>query len=102
MSDKVVVNGKVAVIISPGFGAGWYTWNGIKETLFDPELVSAIIDGDVEEAEAIAERKWPDAYVGGNLRQAEVVWLPEGTPFRVDEYDGSESLYTGDDLVLIA
>ena len=26
MSDKVIRDGKVAVIISPGFGAGWSTW----------------------------------------------------------------------------
>ena len=24
---KVIENGQVAVIYSPGFGAGWYTWN---------------------------------------------------------------------------
>lgn len=25
--DKVIKDGKVAVLYSPGFGAGWFTWN---------------------------------------------------------------------------
>ncbi len=27
MIQKLSQDGKVAVLYSPGFGAGWYTWN---------------------------------------------------------------------------
>lgn len=27
LEDKVIEDGKVAVLISPNYGAGWYSWN---------------------------------------------------------------------------
>ena len=87
---------EVAVLISPGFGAGWSTWNqDDKETLlFHKDLVQLVLDGKNAEAGRLAE-KMTDAYVGG-AENLEVVWLPEGTQFWVHEYDGSESLRTMD------
>lgn len=43
--NKWIKGGKVAVIISPGFGAGWSTWGEEKDKqamLFDSELASLI------------------------------------------------------------
>ena len=37
------------------------------------------------------ENKWPDAYTGG-IEDLEVQWVPEGTEFLIDEYDGAESI----------
>lgn len=92
--EKVERDGKVAVLFSPGFGAGWYTWNSSNRALlFDPEIVEAVLADDRAKAAQIAERKWPDGYYGGaeNLR---IEWLDKGTAFRIDEYDGSESVMT--------
>ena len=33
----------------------------------------------------------PDIYTGG-MKDLKVAWIPEGTLFRVDDYDGSESV----------
>lgn len=44
--NKVVENGLVAVLYSPGFGAGWGTWNYDDELdealLFHPSLVEMV------------------------------------------------------------
>ena len=103
MSDipKVERDGKVAVLVSPGFGAGWYTWNTDPEDgglalLFCPEIVEALERGDGAGV-AAARRLFPNAYLGG-LDDLEVVWLPKGTAFQVTEYDGSESLEVRDSI----
>jgi hypothetical protein len=40
---KVIRDGKVAVLYSPGFGAGWYSWNSsVPQCLFSPEIVAMV------------------------------------------------------------
>lgn len=34
--------------------------------------------------------------------QLQIEWLPEGTAFQIDEYDGSESIITLSNLTLVA
>lgn len=37
-------DGKIAALYSPGFGAGWYSWNTQHEGLvFDAEIVRAVM-----------------------------------------------------------
>ena len=86
--NKVVRDGLVAVIVSGGFGAGWSTWNE-DEDAFDPEIVKWIEGGKVGEP-----LKEGDNRSALGLGQAHIVWLPVGTLFRIDEYDGSETLIT--------
>jgi hypothetical protein len=88
--------GEVAVIYSPGYGAGWSSWDYGNDfgdaPVFDPELAQAILDGaGRERLETIAARKWDGLYQGG-LRDVQVEWLAEGTVFVIREYDGSESI----------
>jgi hypothetical protein len=40
-------------------------------------------------------------YCGG-AADLEIHWLPIGTAFRIDDYDGNETLQTLDDLILVA
>ena len=40
-------------------------------------------------------------YCGG-ASNLEIEWIPEGTQFRIDEYDGSETLITSKDLFMDA
>lgn len=92
--EKVIRNGKVAVLISNDYGAGWYTWNtAFPECLFDKEMVEAVLRGcTTEQKEDLAlERFGTDFYAGG-ARDLVVRWLPIGTRFQVDEYDGAEHL----------
>ena len=92
--EKLVKDGMVAVMYSPGYGAGWSTWAGsadIECCLFDNEIAQAVLDGDKKEAERIAEKKMPNQYMGG-LRDLRVYWMKQGTQFEIDEYDGNESV----------
>lgn len=103
MTEKLIRDGKVAVIYSPGFGAGWSTWNDDKERMvFDPVLAQMILDGaDVEALTKVATERHPKAYMGG-LRNVKVEWLPVGTVFLIDEYDGSESIVTSQTFTMQA
>lgn len=96
--DKVIFDGKVAIVYSPGYGAGWSTWNSgeTDEMIFDKGLVDLILQGTKDEVVEYCEKKWPDAYLGGT-DQLSVKWLPVGTRFKIDEYDGSESIVTVSD-----
>lgn len=96
---KVIRNRKVAVLVSPGFGAGWSSWNtGPLEEflLFDERLVLAKEAGhDEADIEALMGAWFGDdqPYIGG-WDQVVIEWVPVGTQFRIDEYDGSETLRT--------
>lgn len=92
---KLERDGMVAVLYSPDFGGGWVSWNNTEhaETLaFDAEIVQAVLDGDNDEAAVIAARKCPGIYTGGS-RDLKVKWLPKGTQFEINEYDGNESIH---------
>lgn len=95
--NKLIKNGKVAVLYSPGFGAGWSTWNAeYPEILFDPEIAQLVIDKRPTSAIiAYAESKYPNGYFGG-ARDLTVEWVQEGTSFYIHEYDGSEDVRYGD------
>ncbi len=91
--EKMIVDGKVAVLYSPGFGAGWSTWNSsdAEGLCFDSRIIEHVIKEDYEKVEEITEQLYPGTYTGG-ARQLDVVWLPVGTQFEITEYDGSESV----------
>jgi len=40
--NKVIVDGKVAVLYSPGYGAGWFSWHNVEELIYDPEVVKLV------------------------------------------------------------
>ena len=89
----MVVDGKVAILYSPGYGAGWSTWARENEEamVFDSRIVKHVLAEDFEKAGEVAEKLYPDNYVGG-AKQLKVMWLPVGTQFEITEYDGSESV----------
>lgn len=90
--DKLVRDGKVAVLYSPGFGAGWFSWNTQHpEILFDPAIVELVEAEKWDELQAFIVLKYPGIYDGG-MRDLEIEWIPEGEQFIVQEYDGSERI----------
>jgi hypothetical protein len=95
MSDEIAKlerDGKVAVLVSHGYGAGWSTWNELgAQCVFDPEIAQAILDGNRALALEVAKRKYPDVYCGG-IEDLSVEWVNKGDRFEIHEYDGSESL----------
>ena len=91
--QKVIRDGMVAVLYSPGYGAGWYTWNRDNEDMmFHPEIVALVeADADAKQITEVAKKIWPHVYCGG-ADQLQIKWIAQGSAFMVDEYDGSESI----------
>ena len=102
--EKVIRNGQVAVLYSPGFGAGWYSWNSNKELLFHPKLVEMVENNRQSEitTQWIQENLGINNVYCGGADDLQIKWLDEGTIFEIDEYDGSESIITLGNLTLIA
>lgn len=99
MVDKYINDkNEVAVLYSPHYGSGWYTWahDNSTDMLFDPKIVVWVLKGKPEqervEIEDYVTTKYSDAYVGSNLDDLDVRWVEEGVRFRVHEYDGAESI----------
>ena len=93
--QKVIKDGKVAILYSPGYGAGWSTWNDFeyRETLcMDADIVNAVLEGNLSTAIDIAKKKCPEIYDGGG-KDLTVYWLDEGEAFEIREYDGNEGVY---------
>lgn len=97
-------DGGVAVLISPGFGAGWSTWGDLDQReamLFDSRLVDYVLAQGTDGLAEYAESLGYTGYTGG-ASDVEVIWVDPGTRFLIDEYDGSESIRTFDDLCYVA
>ena len=92
---KIERDGMVAVLVSPGFGAGWSTWNSEhRDTLcMDAEIVQAVLDKDIDKAVAIAKQKCGDDFFEGGARDLTVEWVKKGVEFEIDEHYGSESVH---------
>ena len=96
--DKVIRDGCVAVLYSPGYGSGWYTWNQeFPELIFSPAVVKLVEQEKFDELETYMELKYPEVFKGG-MTDLEIEWIPVGTEFRIHEYDGSESIEIKDEL----
>ena len=90
--QKKTVDGLVAVLYSPDFGAGWYTWHNIAELLFDPKVVDMVMDKTSSETiELYCRTVYGDHYYGG-AEELTVAWVPPGTEFVIDDYDGAETI----------
>lgn len=102
--EKVVRDGKVAVLYSPGVGSGWYTWNTEHPgLLYDPTVVAWVEAGQPGWDQRVAltqylEDKYPGMHIGSNIYKLQVAWLPIGTQFRITEHDGSEGIEVQQDL----
>ena len=119
--ERVREGGKIAFLYSPGYGAGWSTWNdaSIRETLlFHPRLVKAAQEKEDREDRAVANSEAVDNAIVEKIvkellpdeeyvcilgwRDVAVRWIGEGTAFRISDYDGYESLHTAEALTIIA
>ena len=105
--EKVIQDGKVAVLVTPEYGAGWYSWHRIEALLYDPQVVELVQDlgniddnieymGVVNRINDYCEQTYGDDYkysgCFGAVGNLEIVWVDEGQEFRVVEFDGSEHL----------
>ena len=92
--EKVIRGGKVAVLVSPGLGAGWSTWaDNAEAAMFDPEVVAWVERGKPRDEFLEKEESWFErfGYLGG-ADDLEIEWVTVGSGFYIEEYDGSETL----------
>jgi hypothetical protein len=89
--EKVIRDGKVAVLVSHGWGAGFYSWGAPLQAIFDPTLIDLIEKKHIQEAIDYVEKIYPDVFTGG-IEDLGIEWVPEGAKFIINEYDGSESI----------
>lgn len=88
----------VEVLVSSGFGAGWSTWNE-PELAYDKRVVDLFkkygpkITDEQEEtiAEAIHAMGYDTPYMGG-WKCIHIEVVPCALYWRIDEYDGAETL----------
>lgn len=94
--EKLIIDGEVAVLVSHGYGAGWYSWSYNEAMLFDPVIARAVLDNLPEDkVMKIAKERYPDEYLGG-IDGLTVHWIPVDTLFQITEYDGSEGVRFAD------
>ena len=101
-------NGNIGVLLSTSYGTGWSTGSPGVDAEFramDKELVDLKLQGATEEEAweyielSAVGFEDPDMDVWDTLR---VQWLPEGTKFRINSYDGKESIVTMRELEFTA
>jgi hypothetical protein len=91
--NKTIKDGRVAVLYSPGYGAGWSTWNpDYPDMVFDPGLVDLVLADDKEKILAYVTLRWANIVVRSGIDDLEVEWVPEGVEFVIEEYDGAETI----------
>jgi hypothetical protein len=96
--NKTIKDGRVAVIYSPGYGAGWSTWNpDYPDMVFDPGLVDLVLEGNKEKILAYVTLKWGNTNLQG-VDDLEVEWIAEGIEFVIEEYDGAETIVLKDEM----
>ncbi len=110
--NKVVRNGKVAILYSPGYGAGWYTWNtNYPESIFLPRIIELVEKGEHDKIDKDlmflllgkeGQLKEDFYYCCGGAENLKIKWLEENTHFDINEYDGYESIVTSENIKLIA
>jgi hypothetical protein len=98
--NKVIRDGKIAVLYSPGYGAGWFSWNTFcPQCVFSPEIVNLIEeDRNDEVTPELCSMLFGDEFYSGGSRDLKIQWIPEGSNFTIDEYDGFESIHYMDKI----
>jgi hypothetical protein len=101
--EKLERDGKVAVLVSPGFGAGWSSGVGDEYkdfALFDRRLVELVEADHVHKIEPLFDELFGEehhVYFGG-LSDVKVEWVPKGERFYLHEYDGNEWIVRENEL----
>lgn len=96
---------ELAVLISPGFGAGWSTWSyDHPEIAYDRRIVEYFMTHprptEEEMSDFIYELGYGHPYTGG-YGALEIVWVPRGQLFCICEYDGFETIQTPESLKMM-
>lgn len=118
-NNKVYFKNKVAVLISGGYGAGWYSWNKKNEDcLTNPKLVELVLEKEaledelgklnwslrdksetkkkinlsIKNIEDFSDRLYGKEFYSGGAVGLYIEWIEAGSQFKIEEFDGMESL----------
>lgn len=98
---------KRKILVSPGFGAGFATWSGRPQAVAEYQPLIDFIEGGgrpseldhssplIQGMERDLGMQIGELYLGG---LSQVIVVEVTVPYRIDEYDGSESVITASDL----
>lgn len=88
-------NNESGVLYSPGFGAGWSTEN-YKALAIDKRIIEYWINEDPskEDMEKFLNKLGYEYVLMDGYDNLHLMWIPRGTLFYIDNYDGSEGIYT--------
>jgi hypothetical protein len=98
LANRVIRDGKVAVLYSPGYGAGWSTWaddDQCETMLFHPRFVKWVEDGKPEPIDDVLREVFPGVEhmpCASGAADLKIDWIECGEAFEITEYDGSESI----------
>lgn len=105
-----------AILYSPGYGAGWSTWEG-KELAYDKRVVEWLIQNatlvkpefptqdiigiDTDEFEKYLDSiGYKGVYMGG-ADDLTIYWVKTGQSIYIDEYDGLETIHFVNEMPII-
>jgi hypothetical protein len=118
-NNKVYFEEKVAVLISGGYGAGWHSWNKKNtDCLTNPQIVELVLEKEsledelkklnwavrdksevkkkltskIKQIEELAETLYSKEFYSGGSAGLYIEWMEEGSQFKIEEYDGNESV----------
>ena len=106
---KIVRDGKVAALVSLGYGAGWSSWcydpQVAGKSVFCPQIVELVLHAEefgwtedhLRQIREIAASELGEDFYTGGADGLEIRWVPEGSLFRITEYDGAEGLVIFDE-----
>jgi hypothetical protein len=104
--QKVIKDGKVAVVHSADFGNSLFSYfSKREELLFNPALVELVESGKEITPEFIMREFGIDVSGkawGGFKFNLQVTYLPIGTKFYISEEDGKETIITAAQLIFEA
>lgn len=104
--EYYIKDGKVGVLVSPGWGAGWSTWNN-KNIAVDKRVVEKWVElnesdkGKYTEEDIMEEYLDSVGYDGtymGGYADIELDFVDIGQYFYIYEYDGFETLVKQDSM----
>ena len=86
------IKNSIAILISPGWGAGWSTWNS-PEMAYDKRIVKAFLENvNSNEIEELCKEWGYDSCYTGGWSDVRLEWVPVGEKYYIYEYDGCEIL----------
>jgi hypothetical protein len=106
--NKVVQDGKVAVILNNYYGTPWYNDHFDQDLVFDPYIVDLILEKQAGKMLAsqflgylkayLTDIGMDEVYVNQSRLELTVEWVREGSSFIIHEYDGLESIVYEQDV----